>query len=134
GPGAPIPETPIGVTPVPISVSQDVLAKGLTIRAHKPTNTLFMRLYARDLEVVKKLIREALDIPLPQVKIEGRMEILDRTALEQIGIQWGALWAGVSGTTTLVGQGLQTTTGPGGQTIPIQPGFQQGTANVIGLA
>src|SRR5437867_4611789 len=119
---------------MPVSVSQDVLNKGLTIRAHKPTNTLFLRLYEADLERVKKLIREALDIPLPQVKIEARMEILDRSALEQIGIQWGGLWAGVSGTTTLVGQGLQTTTGPGGQTIPIQPGFQQGTANVIGLA
>ena len=130
--GAPPAGTQVPITPV--SVSQDVLNKGLTIRAHKPTNTLFLRLYEADLERVKKLIREALDIPLPQVKIEARMEILDRSALEQIGIQWGGLWAGVSGTTTLVGQGLQTTTGPGGQTIPIQPGFQQGTANVIGLA
>src|SRR5207247_1695086 len=130
--GAPPAGTQVPITPV--SVSQDVLNKGLTIRAHKPTNTLFLRLYEADLERVKKLIREALDIPLPQVKIEALMEILDRSALEQIGIQWGGLWAGVSGTTTLVGQGLQTTTGPGGQTIPIQPGFQQGTANVIGLA
>src|SRR5213594_3144186 len=130
--GAPPAGTQVPITPV--SVSQDVLTKGLTIRAHKPTNTLFLRLYEADLERVKKLIREALDIPLPQVKIEARMEILDRSALEQIGIQWGGLWAGVSGTTTLVGQGLQTTTGPGGQTIPIQPGFQQGPSNVIGLA
>src|SRR3989441_2080719 len=130
--GAPPAGAQVPITPV--SVSQDVLNKGLTIRAHKPTNTLFLRLYEADLERVKKLIREALDIPLPQVKIEARMEILDRSALEQIGIQWGGLWAGVSGTTTLVGQGLQTTTGPGGQTIPIQPGFQQGPSNVIGLA
>jgi len=129
--GAPPAGIPAPVTPV--SVSQDVLNKGLTIRAHKPTNTLFLRLYEADLERVKKLIREALDIPLPQVKIEARMEILDRSALEQIGIQWGGLWAGVPGTTTVVGQGLQTTTGPGGQSIPIQPGFQQGTSNVIGL-
>ncbi len=129
--GAPPAGTQVPITPV--SVSQDVLNKGLTIRAHKPTNTLFLRLYEADLERVKKLIREALDIPLPQVKIEARMEILDRSALEQIGIQWGGLWAGVSGTTTLVGQGLQTTTGPGGQTIPIQPGFVQGTSTVIGL-
>src|SRR6266704_2535124 len=117
---------------MPVSVSQDVLNKGLTIRAHKPTNTLFLRLYEADLERVKKLIREALDIPLPQVKIEARMEILDRSALEQIGIQWGGLWAGVSGTTTLVGQGLQTTT-VGGQSVPFQPGFVQGTSTVIGL-
>jgi len=129
--GAPPVGAQVPVTPV--SVSLDVLNKGLTIRAHKPTNTLFLRLYEADLERVKKLIHEALDIPLPQVKIEARMEILDRSALEQIGIQWGGLWAGVPGTTTVVGQGLQTTTGPGGQTIPIQPGFQQGTSNVIGL-
>src|SRR3989475_120461 len=128
--GAPPAGTQVPITPV--SVSQDVLNKGLTIRAHKPTNTLFLRLYEADLERVKKLIREALDIPLPQVKIEARMEILDRSALEQIGIQWGGLWAGVSGTTTLVGQGLQTTT-VGGQSVPFQPGFVQGTSTVIGL-
>src|SRR5437870_3065844 len=128
--GAPPAGAQVPITPV--SVSQDVLNKGLTIRAHKPTNTLFLRLYEADLERVKKLIREALDIPLPQVKIEARMEILDRSALEQIGIQWGGLWAGVSGTTTLVGQGLQTTT-VGGQSVPIQPGFVQGTSTVIGL-
>src|SRR5437867_4655980 len=128
--GAPPAGPPAMVAPV--SVSQDVLTKGLTIRAHKPTNTLFLRLYEADLERVKKLIREALDIPLPQVKIEARMEILDRSALEQIGIQWGGLWAGVAGNTTLVGQGLQTTT-VGGQSVPIQPGFVQGTSTVIGL-
>src|SRR5205814_2916276 len=119
-----------GAGAAPSVVQSSATAKGLTIRSHCPTHTLFLRLYAADLERIKKLIRESLDIPLPQVKIEARMEILDRSALEQIGIQWGGLWAGVSGTTTLVGQGLQTTTGPGGQTIPIQPGFQQGTANV----
>src|SRR5437879_1320729 len=128
--GAPPAGTQVPITPV--SVSQDVLNKGLTIRAHKPTNTLFLRLYEADLERVKKLIREALDIPLPQVKIEARMEILARSALEQIGIQWGGLWAGVSGTTTLVGQGLQATT-VGGQSVPFQPGFVHGTRTVIGL-
>lgn len=129
--GPPRPEAP-----VPISVSQDVLNKGLTIRAHKPTNTLFLRLYAADLERVKKIVREALDIPLPQVKIEARMEILDRSALEQIGIQWGGLLAGdlgrTSKATTLVGQGFQSTQA-GGQTIAFQPGFLQGTQTVIDL-
>jgi type II secretory pathway component HofQ len=115
----------------PVSVSQDVLARGLTIRAHKPTNTLFLRLYAADLDRVRTLIRESLDIPLPQVKIEARMEILDRTALDQIGIQWGGMLAQPAGSQTLVGQGLQTTTGPGGQSIPIVPGFQQGTQVII---
>ena len=118
----------------PISVSQDVLSKGLSIRAHKATNTIFLRLYAADLERVKKLIRENFDIPLPQVKIEARMEILDRNALEQIGVQWGGSWLGQSDrNTTLVGQGLQTTT-LGGQTVPFVPGIVQGGSNVIDLS
>ena len=37
----------------------------------------------------QKLIRERLDVPLPQVKIEARMEILDRDDLFAIGVQWG---------------------------------------------
>lgn len=104
-------------TPPVVSVSQEVLAKGLTIRAHKPTNTLFLRLYEKDLERVKKLIRESLDIPLPQVKIEARMEILDRSALEQIGIQWGGATAQPAGTQTIVGRGLEQL-----GTVPIEPG------------
>jgi type IV pilus assembly protein PilQ len=75
--------------PIPFSPSAEVLAKGITIRAHKPTNSLFIRLYENDLERIKKLIREKLDIPLPQVKIEARMEILDRDDLFAIGVQWG---------------------------------------------
>jgi type IV pilus assembly protein PilQ len=117
--------------PPPVSVSQDVLAKGLTIRAHKPTNTIFLRLYAADLERVKRLIREDFDIQLPQVKIEARMEILDRNALEQIGIQWGGMAVGRAGSLALVGQGLQTTVGAGGQAVPIVPGFVQGATTVI---
>jgi type IV pilus assembly protein PilQ len=92
----------------PISISQDVLAKGLAIRAHCSTNSLFLRLYTSHLDRVKKIIRESLDIPLPQVKIEARMEILDRTALEAIGIQWGGAGAANAGRTTLVGQGFQS--------------------------
>jgi len=75
--------------PIPLSPSAEVLAKGITIRAHKPTNSLFIRHYENDLERIKKLIREKLDVPLPQVKIEARMEILDRDDLFAIGVQWG---------------------------------------------
>jgi len=91
-----------------VSVSQDVLAKGLAIRANKATNSLFLRLYAADLDRIRKLIREFLDVPLPQVKIEARMEILDRTALEAIGVQWGGAGAGNVGRATLLGQGFQS--------------------------
>jgi len=89
-----------------ISVSQDVLAKGITVRANKATNSIFIRHYEADLERIKKLIREQLDVPLPQIKIEARMEILDRNSLEAIGVQWGGALAGTHGSNALVGQGF----------------------------
>jgi type IV pilus assembly protein PilQ len=99
---------PYGPAGQPVmSVSQDVLAKGITVRANKATNSIFLRLYEADLERIKKLIREQLDSPLPQVKIEARMEILDRTSLEAIGIQWGGAAANNVGSNTLIGQGFQ---------------------------
>jgi type IV pilus assembly protein PilQ len=107
---------------VPISISQDVVAKGLSIRAHKATHTIFLRLYAADLERIKKLIRESFDIPLPQVKIEARMEILDRNALEQIGIMWGGGAVGRSGSLALLGQGFQAGQNLG-QTVAAAPGI-----------
>ena len=121
--GAPIPAGP-GYIPAPpfsqlfgpnqaaptaplVSPSADVLAKGITIQAYKPTNSIFIRHYAADVERIKKLILEKLDIPLPQVKIEARMEILSRQDLYAIGVQWGG--GGVlntSKTATLVGRGF----------------------------
>jgi type IV pilus assembly protein PilQ len=111
-----------GAAPAAAPSVSDATAKGLTIRSHCPTHTLFMRLYTADLERIKKLIRESFDIPLPQVKIEARMEILDRNALEQIGIMWGGGAAGRAGSLSLVGQGFQ---GQGnlGQTVAAAPGI-----------
>ena len=83
----------------------DVLSKGITIRAHKPTNSIFVRHYANDLERIKKLIREALDIPLPQVKIEARLNEINRTDLFEIGVQWGGGGTRRDGSNILVGQG-----------------------------
>ena len=83
-----------------------MLAKGITIRAHKPTNSLFLRHYAADLERIKGLIRENLDIPLPQVKIEARMEILARNALEPSASSGAAAGPATGGQATLVGQRL----------------------------
>jgi type IV pilus secretin PilQ/predicted competence protein len=104
GPG----QTPAGPPPSP---SSDVLAKGITIRAHKPTNSLFIRHYAADLERIKILIRDKLDIPLPQVKIEARMEILARNDLFALGIQWGGGGAAVGNNATLVGRGFTSSPG-----------------------
>ena len=113
-----------------VSVSQDVLAKGLTIRANKATNSIFLRLHAADLERIKKLVREYFDVPLPQVKIEARMEILDRTALEAIGIQWGGAGAANVGNATVVGQGFQSPLRPPGTGVsdvnPVNPNLNLG--------
>jgi type IV pilus assembly protein PilQ len=100
---------PPPVQPPVQSVSQDVLAKGITVRANKATNSIFIRHYEADLERLKKLIREQLDVPLPQIKIEARMEILDRNSLEAIGVQWGGASTGNVGGNTLIGQGFQST-------------------------
>lgn len=92
--------------PPPPSPSADVLAKGITIKAHKPTNSLFIRHYAADLDRIKVLIREKLDIPLPQVKIEARMEILARNDLFALGVQWGGGGVATGSQATLVGRGF----------------------------
>src|SRR2546430_9756370 len=60
------PPAPGAPSPTPTA---EVLAKGITIKAHKPTNSIFIRHYEADLQRIKKLIREQLDVPLPQVKI-----------------------------------------------------------------
>jgi type IV pilus assembly protein PilQ len=100
--------------PAPVPVSADVVANRLTIRTHCPTNSLFLRLFSADLDRLKTLIREHLDVSLPQVKIEARMEILDRSALEAIGVQWGGGGVGNTGNATFLGQGFgQPNTGLG---------------------
>src|SRR5213080_3321010 len=98
-PGAPAP------TPTPTA---EILAKGITIRAHKPTNSIFIRHYEADLVRIKKLIREKLDIPLPQVKIEARLNELNRTDFFALGVSWGgaAVRRLTTGGDVLVGQGV----------------------------
>lgn len=107
----------------PASPSAEVLSKGITIRAYRPTNSLFIRHYTADVERIKKLVRESLDVPLPQVKIEARMEILDREDLFAIGVSWGG--GGVLANTshgTVVGRGFttgqDTTTGTPASGLP----------------
>src|SRR5881296_120619 len=100
-PGAPAP------TP-----TAEILAKGITIRAHKPTNSIFIRHYEADLERIKKLIREKLDVPLPQVKIEARLNELNRADFFALGISWGAAAVGRARGDALVGQGFAGRTPP----------------------
>src|SRR5437870_1022178 len=114
--------------PPPPSPTAEVLAKGITIRPYKPTNSIFIRHYEADLERIKTLIREKLDVPLPQVKIEARMEILDRDDLFAIGVQWGG--GGVlqaNQNSILVGRGFTSDTA---NNLGVQGGVP--VANVFG--
>jgi type IV pilus secretin PilQ/predicted competence protein len=86
---------------------EEVISRRRAVRAHCATNTLFLRLHATDMERVRKLIREAFDVPVPQVKIEARMEILERDDLFAIGVQWGGGAVGVDGNrNAIVGRGF----------------------------
>src|SRR5439155_406292 len=71
-------------------------------------NSIFIRHYEADLERIKKLIREKLDIPLPQVKIEARLNELNRTDFFALGVSWGgaAVRRLTTGGDVLVGQGV----------------------------
>src|SRR5712691_1991980 len=99
------PQAPGAPAPTPTA---EVLAKGITIKAHKPTNSIFIRHYEADLERIKKLIREKLDVPLPQVKIEARLNELNRTDFFALGVSWGgaAVRRLTTGGDVLVGQGV----------------------------
>jgi type IV pilus assembly protein PilQ len=92
----------------------EIVAKGLTVQAYKPTNSLFIRYYEKDIERLKKLIQERLDIPVPQVQIAAQMVITSLNALEQIGVQWGGAAAGNYGRQTYVAQGFQDAVRPPG--------------------
>jgi len=104
----------------------EVLAKGITIQAHKPTNSIFIRHYEADLERIKKLIREKLDVPLPQVKIEARLNELNRVDFFALGVTWGAAAFGRARGDALVGQGFAgrlLPTGTGIAPNPLPTGF-----------
>jgi type IV pilus secretin PilQ/predicted competence protein len=76
-------------TPEPQPRPSPPIPSSLSITVHCATNSLFLRLHSTDLQRVRQLIRDSLDIPTPQVKIEARMEILERDDLFAIGVQWG---------------------------------------------
>ena len=123
GPGAP--------PPLPVaSPSAEVLAKGITIRAHKPTNSIFIRHYEADLARIKTLIAEKLDIPLPQVKIEARMEILARDDLFALGIQFGGGGVAVNNNATVVGRGFTSSQPTSGGIGPTGLGSGQANQNL----
>ena len=127
-----------GIAPPPLgapepTLSAEVLAKGITIQAHKPTNSIFIRHYAADLERIKKVIREKLDVPLPQVKITARLNELNRIDFFAIGVSWGGASLGrTPHGDVLVGQGFAGRTPPTTGIAPAAPGIlgsQGGSSN-----
>jgi type IV pilus assembly protein PilQ len=80
----------------------ETMAKGITVSAYKPTNSVFIRHYEADIVRIRRLIQEQLDVPLRQVQIAAQMIVVVRNALEQLGVQWGGAVAGGQ----FVGRGL----------------------------
>jgi type IV pilus assembly protein PilQ len=111
----------------------DTLAKGITIRAHKPTNSIFIRHYKNDLDRIKKLVSEKLDVPLPQVKIEARLNELSRTNLFEVGVQLGGAGVRRDGQNVVVGQGYAPYSRSGGVDAVRASELEQqgGTAAVV---
>jgi type IV pilus assembly protein PilQ len=133
-PGGTSPSPPIPAFPA--APQTDFLARGLTVRAYKPTNSVFIRYYANDLDRIERLIRERLDVALPQVQIAAQMVITTQEALEQLGIQWGGAALGLPGGSrgpAIIGTGLASQTTTGGQVLPNVPvggtGVSGGTGN-----
>jgi type IV pilus assembly protein PilQ len=124
----------IGTTPTaeripasPQTMSPEAAARGITIRAHKPTNSIFIRHYEKDIERIKKLIRETLDVELPMIRIEGRVVTLSRTDLLDVGVQWGGAGAGRDSERVLVAQGIGSVPAGTAATSPAITPFQRGT-------
>lgn len=133
------PQAPATVPQAAPTPSAETLTRGLTVRAYRPTNSLFIRYYENDLNRIERLIRDALDIPLPQIQIASQMVITTRNALEQLGISWGGsfLNARNRGQPSVVGTGFAQPVNPGtglpalpvggtgvsGQVAPQNPNF-----------
>ena len=103
-------------------------SRGITVSAHPPTNSVFIRHFEADLARLKTLIRNQLDLPLPQVQIAAQMVVVSRNALEQLGVSWGGSLAGQAGRNTLVGQGFAQPVNPAsGVQLPTIPPAPAGT-------
>ncbi len=78
-----------------------------TIRTDCETNSIVLRLYDEQMRRAKEAIDQHLDLLPPQVKIESRLELLDRTELFALGVQWGGGGLlSVNSRTAIVGRGF----------------------------
>jgi type IV pilus assembly protein PilQ len=147
-PGALLPPPPINIPPTPLQpvppplvqgtlslMPADALANGLTVRAYKPTNSVFVRYYENDLDRIERIIKEQLDIPLPQVQIAATMVITTQNALDQLGIQWGGAVVGRTAEgrgPAVVGSGLSNRTPASATGTPVSGGPYSNNPNFTG--
>jgi type II secretory pathway component HofQ len=124
------------------------------VRTDCPSNSLVLRLYDDQLTRVREALDRQLDVTPHQVKIESRIENLNREDLFAIGVQWGGGGLiGINNRTAIVGRGFTSnqtsTTGIGtsgigsnqinpnlnlGSVIPVDPATGLGTAgNLVNL-
>jgi type II secretory pathway component HofQ len=78
-----------------------------TIRTDCESNSIVLRLYDEQMRRAKRAIDEHLDVLPPQVKIESRLEVLNREELFALGVQWGGGGLlSVNSRTAIVGRGF----------------------------
>jgi type IV pilus assembly protein PilQ len=81
-----------------------------TVRTDCSSNSIVLRLYEAQMKRAKEAIETQLDVLPPQVKIESRLELLDRTDLFALGVQWGGGGLlGINDRTAIVGRGFTST-------------------------
>ena len=78
-----------------------------TVRTDCGSNSLILRLYDEQMKRAKDAIENQLDVVPPQIKIESRLELLDRSDLFALGVQWGGGGLlGINNRTAIVGRGF----------------------------
>jgi len=106
------PQPPPPLVPAPLEVGSGLggfsaAETSPTVRTDCPSNSLVLRLYDEQMKRVKEAIEFRLDVVPPQVKIESRLEVLDRTDLFALGVQWGGGGLlGINNRTAIVGRGF----------------------------
>jgi len=120
----PPPPPPI---PAPLEVGSGVggfsaAENSPTVRTDCNSNSLILRLYDEQMKRVKEAIENRLDLLPPQVKIESRLELLDRTDLFALGVQWGGGGLlGINNRTAIVGRGFTSSQANAGPAAGIAP-------------
>ena len=88
------------------SISRRPRPRRLSVPTVTP-NSIVLRLYDEQMQRAKDAIDRYLDLLPPQVKIEARLEVLDRTDLFALGVQWGGGGLlSVNSRTAIVGRGF----------------------------